>query len=70
MLKKSSVSIAKERLKNLVTTDRESCMPESFDMIYRELYNVLSKYIEITKDDFQVEINRTHILIHFTGDNL
>lgn len=70
MLKKSSVSIAKERLLKLVTSDRASILPESYDMISNELYHVLSRYIEITKDDFHVEINRTHIFIRFTGENL
>ena len=70
MLKKSSVSIAKERLLKLVTSDRASILPESYDMISNELYHVLSRYIEITKDDFHVEIHRTHIFIHFTGENL
>jgi len=70
MLKKSSVSIAKNRLKNLVTSDRVSCLPESYDMIRRELYHVLSRYIELTEDDFYVEIQRTHIIIHITGENL
>ena len=70
MFKRSSVSIAKERLLHLVTSDRVSTLPESYDMISRELYNVLSKYIEITEDNFHIEINRTNILIHFTGENL
>ena len=68
MLKKSSVSIAKNRLKLLVTSDRVQCMPDSYDNICRELYGVLSKYMELTEDNFQVEIERTHILIHFTGE--
>jgi len=70
MLKKSSVPIAKERLLQLVTADRVSMLPESYDRIYNDLYHVLSRYLQITKDDFQVEINRTYILIHFTGENL
>lgn len=70
MSKKSSVSIAKERLLQLITSDRVCSFPESHDMICNELYNVLSKYISISEDDFHVEINRTHILIHFTGENL
>lgn len=70
MFKKSSVSIAKERLLHLVTSDRVSILPESYDMIYNDLYHVLSRYIELTKDDFRVEINRTHIFIYFTGENL
>lgn len=68
MLKKSSVSIAKNRLKLLVTSDRVQCMPESYENIRRELYGVLSKYMELTEDNFQVEIGRTNILIHFTGE--
>lgn len=70
MFKKSSVSIAKERLLHLITSDRVSILPESYDMIYNDLYHVLSRYIELTKDDFHVEINRTHIFIYFTGENL
>lgn len=68
MLKKSSVSIAKNRLKLLVTSDRVQCMPESYECIRRELYGVLSKYMELTEDNFQVEIGWTNILIHFTGE--
>lgn len=68
MFKKSSVSIAKRRLKHLVTSDRVSCLPESHDIISRELYNVLSRYISIPKDNFNIEINRNNILIHFTGE--
>lgn len=70
MIKKSSVSIAKERLLQLLTSDRVSSFPESHDMICNELYHVLSKYIPISENDFCVEINRTHILIRFTGENL
>ncbi len=69
MLNKSSVSIAKKRLRTLVTSDRFLCLPESYDNICRELYNVLSKYIEFTKDDFHIEIKRTHIIIYFTGED-
>ena len=70
MLKKSSVSVAKSRLRTLVTSDRVLCLPESYDMICNELYNVLSKYIELTKDDFYVDFQRTHITIQITGENL
>lgn len=70
MFRKSSVSIAKSRLRNLVTSDRVRTLPESHDMIRRELYNVLSRYIELTEDDFKIEIYRTHIIIHFTGEDL
>jgi len=70
MLKRSSVSIAKNRLKSLVTSDRVLCLPDSYDMICRELYHVLSRYIELTEDDFHVDFKRTHIIIQITGENL
>lgn len=70
MFRRSSVSIAKKRLRNLVTADRVSAIPESYDILSRELFNLLSRYIEITEDDFKLEIFRTHILIHITGENL
>jgi len=69
MFRKSSVSIARKRLKNLVASDRMRILPDSSDIISNELYLVLSKYIEITKDDFKIEFYRTHIIIHFTGED-
>lgn len=68
MLRKSSVSIAKERLKFLVTSDRVHCLPDAYDNICRELYKTLSKYMKLTEDNFDVEITRTHILIHISGE--
>lgn len=68
MLKKSSVSIAKNRLRVLVTSDRVQCSPASYDKICRELYETLSKYIEITEDEFAVEIARNKVFITFAGD--
>ena len=68
MLKKSSVSIAKNRLKVLVTSDRVQCAPAACDNICRELYKALSKYMELTEDEFDVEITRTRILIKIAGE--
>ena len=38
--------------------------------ICRELYGALSKYkyMELTEDNFQVEINRTQVIITFLGE--
>ena len=68
MLNRSSVAIAKERLKALVVSDRVSCTPAVYDNICRELYEALSKYMELTEDDFQVEINRSQIVIKIAGE--
>lgn len=68
MQKKSSVNIARDRIRALVTSDRVNCTPESYDKICRELYELLSKYIEFTEDNFYVQITRTHLHIDFVGE--
>ena len=67
MLKNSSVSIAKNRLRTLVISDRVQCTP-SAEHICKDLYETLSKYMELTEDDFQVEINRSQIVIKIAGE--
>ena len=56
-----SVTIAKDRLRNLLITDRIQCTP---DMIYQ----TISKYIEISPEQFDVKITRTDIHIKYTGE--
>ena len=68
MLRKSSVSIARDRVKALVVSDRVHCTPDVYENISRELHSALSKYIEFTEDDFQVNINRTQVIITFAGE--
>ena len=70
MLKKSSVSIAKNRLKHLILVDRVMCLPESYENLSNDLYQVLSKYICFTEENFHVKIERKRILIYFTGKDL
>ena len=65
MLKKSSVSVAKSRLKLLIVSDRISCSPVEYENISRDLFQTLSKYLELTEDNFHVEIYRTHIFISY-----
>ena len=68
MVRRSSVRIAKDRLKVLVGTDRMQCKPDFYEKISRELYQTLSKYIEITPEEFEVSYTRTHVHIKFTGE--
>lgn len=68
MLKRSSVNIAKDRLKALVVSDRVKCKPEEYDLICHELYKILSKYMEVTEKDFDVSISRSSIHIQLTGE--
>ena len=68
MLKNSSVSIAKNRLRTLVISDRVQCTPSAYEHICKDLYETLSKYMELTEDDFQVEINRSQIVLKIAGE--
>ena len=64
-----SVSIAKERLHNLLISDRIQCTPDVVDRLTSDLYNTVSKYVEIKPVDFNIEITRTDIHIKYTGEN-
>jgi cell division topological specificity factor len=68
MMKRSSVRIAKERLEALVVADRVHCKPKEYDLICHELYKTLSRYVEITEEDFRVSITRSAIHIQLTGE--
>ena len=64
-----SVSIAKERLRNLLISDRIQCAPDAVDRLTSDLYSTVSKYVEIRPEDFSIEITRTDIHIKYTGEN-
>lgn len=68
MIRKSSVSIARDRVRALVISDRFQCSTGSCDDIERDLYETLSKYMELTEDNFHVEMTRTYIKIDFSGE--
>lgn len=63
-----SVSIAKERLRTLLTADRIQCTPDVVDRLSGDLYHTVSKYVEIRPDTFHIEITRTDIHIQYTGE--
>lgn len=68
--KTSSVFIAKDRLKVLLVSDRVNCTPDALDKIKLELYKTVSKYIDVTPQEFDVQISRTNIHIKLTGEDL
>lgn len=53
--KKTSKSVAKERLKLVLINDRVNLSPEIMDAMQRDIINVIKNYIEI--DDMGVELN-------------
>lgn len=63
-----SVTIAKDRLRNLLITDRIQCTPDMIEFLTSDLYQTISKYIEISPEQFDVKITRTDIHIKYTGE--
>jgi cell division topological specificity factor len=68
--KTSSVRIAKDRLKVLLVSDRVNCTPDSYEKIKYELFQTISKYLDVVQDEFEVHINRNDIHIKLTGEDL
>lgn len=66
--KNPSVSIAKDRLKFLLVSDRMNCAPNAQDNLEQELYQVIAKYMEITPEEFHVQITRNQISIRIAGE--
>ena len=63
-----SVFVTTERLKNLLVSDRIQFTPDAVDRLSKDLYYTVSKYMEVTPDDFNIEITRTDIHIRYTGE--
>ena len=55
---KKSCGIAKDRLKQLVLTDRMGCSPEILDMMQRDMVTSMSLYMNIDKDSIEFSIRR------------
>lgn len=60
-----SVSIAKERLKSLLVSDRIQCTPDAVERMKADLYYTVSKYMEIKPEDFDVSITHSDIHIKY-----
>lgn len=55
--RKQSGSIAKDRLKLLLVSDRANCSPETMELIKNEMINVISKYMDIDKEHIEIQMN-------------
>ena len=65
----ASVSVAKDRLKTLLVSDRVNCIPDTFEKIQSELFKTVSKYIEIIPEEFDVKMTRSYIYIKLMGED-
>ena len=55
--RKASGSVAKDRLKLVLVSDRAGCSPEIMEQIKNDIIAVISKYIEIDLDGLDININ-------------
>lgn len=60
--KKKSASVAKERLQIILAHERvgnsQSAAPDYLPALQRELMEVVSRYVNISKDDIKVQFDR------------
>lgn len=54
--KETSKSVAKERLKLVLISDRISCSTQVLEMLRADIIDVISKYMEIDEDGFDVQL--------------
>ncbi len=57
--KKSSGTVAKDRLKLVLVSDRANCSPEIMEQIKNDIINVISKYVEIDVEGLDIKITQT-----------
>ena len=54
--KKSSREVARDRLRVILIHDRASISPELMDHLKNDLIRVISNYMEITKQDMEINL--------------
>ena len=57
--KKSSGTVAKDRLKFLLVSDRANCSPEIMEKLKNDIIEVIKKYMEIDSDGLDIQITQT-----------
>jgi len=57
--KKTSGSVAKDRLKLVLVSDRANCSPEIMEQMKNDIIQVISKYVEIDIEGLDIKITQT-----------
>jgi cell division topological specificity factor len=57
--KENSKEIAKERLKLVLVHDRSNVSPEILDQLKNEIIDVISKYVEIDREELDIQLTKT-----------
>ena len=55
--KNKSSEVAKDRLKLVLIHDRMNCSTEVLEMMRADILEVISKYVDIDKDELSIEIS-------------
>ena len=58
--KKTSGSIAKDRLKILLISDRINCSPQTFNLIKQDLIHSISKYMSIDEEHVEIILKKNN----------
>lgn len=56
--KRSSGSVARDRLKILLISDRVNCSPEMMNLIKNDIAKVISRYMKIDEESMEVQITK------------
>ena len=57
--RENSKEIAKERLKLVLIHDRSNVSPEILEKLRNEIIEVISKYIEIDREEMEIQLTKT-----------
>lgn len=57
--KKSSGTVAKDRLKLVLVSDRANCSPELMEQMKTDIIKVISRYVEIDTKGLDIKITQT-----------
>ncbi|SDK58010.1 cell division topological specificity factor MinE [Natronincola ferrireducens] len=55
----TSKNVAKERLKLVLVHDRTNCSPHFLDMVKGDIIKIISDYVEIDEEGFEVTLTKT-----------
>lgn len=57
--RRSSSSLAKDRLKLVLVSDRGNCSPEIMEQMKNDIIGVISKYVEIDLEHLDIKMTHT-----------
>ena len=64
----TSVSVAKQRLQQLLSADRINCSPGLIYQMKEDIYLTISKYMELDPTCFDIDLTRNQIHITYIGE--